>query len=111
MMGGGASSSKKPAPSANQQPKQSDLMQPNHFNKQQFEYDLEDDDEEEQQDQESYYTEGEMKTRIKVVNQKSYSAPYIVISDCFEEPLGGFDEEHDDMEDQMPSKAYSTTML
>jgi hypothetical protein len=42
-----------------------------------------------------------------LISQKSYSAPYIVISDCYEEPLGG----DDDGEDDIPSKANSTTIL
>ena len=36
---------------------------------------------------ESYYSEGEMQTRIKLLKQKSYSAPYIMIGDCYDEPL------------------------
>ena len=43
--------------------------------------------EEEAEDMESYYSEGEMQTRIKLLKQKSYSAPYILISDCYDEPL------------------------
>jgi hypothetical protein len=56
------------------------------------------------EDDESFYSEGEIKTRIKLMKNKSYSAPYILISDCFEEPLC-------DTESQMLQKAYSTTML
>lgn len=62
---------------------------------------MEDDDEgygheqDEDEDGESYYSENEIKTRIKLINQKSYSAPYIIISDCYPEPLCD-DEDEDD---------------
>jgi hypothetical protein len=35
------------------------------------------DDEDDENDGESYYSEGELNTRFKLVNSKSYSAPYI----------------------------------
>ena len=38
-------------------------------------------------DQESVYSEGELMTRMKLIKQKSYSAPYILFLDCFDEPL------------------------
>lgn len=38
-------------------------------------------------EEESMLSEGEAITRMKLINQKSYSAPYIMISDCYEEPL------------------------
>lgn len=62
---------------------------------------MEDDDDDdgyghEQEDDESYYSENEIKTRIKLISQKSYSAPYIIISDCYPEPL--CDDEDDDDE-------------
>lgn len=44
-----------------------------------------------------------MQTRIKLLKQKSYSAPYILISDCYDEPL------HDN--ESQSQKACSTTML
>lgn len=56
-------------------------------------------------DESSYYSEGEIQTRIKLIGQKSYSAPYIIFSDCYEEPLGGSDDESN------PSKAYSESLL
>ena len=56
------------------------------------------------EDGESYYSEGEVNTRIKLIRKKSYSAPYIIINDCFDEPLF-------DTESQILEKAYSTTML
>lgn len=43
-------------------------------------------------------------TRYKLANRKSYSAPYIIINDCFDEPLY-------DSESQILQKACSTTML
>jgi hypothetical protein len=43
-------------------------------------------------------------TRYKLANRKSYSAPYIIINDCFDEPLY-------DSESQVLQKACSTTML
>jgi hypothetical protein len=58
-------------------------------------------------DQSSYYSEGEIQTRIKLIGQKSYSAPYIIFSDCYEEPLGGSDDESQ----RPPSKAYSESLL
>ena len=75
---------------------------------QQFAYG--DEDEEDGGEEESYYSEGEIKTRIKLISQKSYSAPYIVFSDCYQEPLGGYPSD-DEEEDELPSKAYSTTVL
>ncbi len=62
------------------------------------------DDEDEDEDQESVYTEGELMTRMKLMKQKSYSAPYILLLDCFDEPLC-------DSESQMLEHACSTTML
>jgi len=41
---------------------------------------------------------------MKLVNQKSFSAPYIIINDCYDEPL------YDD-ESQISFHGYSTTML
>lgn len=55
------------------------------YQQEQYQYEQEYDDE--QDDQESYYSEGEIQTRIKLISQKSYSAPYIVISDCYQERL------------------------
>ena len=52
----------------------------------------------------SYYSEGEMQTRMKLIRQKSYSAPYILMSDCFNEALY-------DTESQILQKACSETML
>ena len=66
--------------------------------------------EDEDEGDESYYSENEIRTRIKLINQKSYSAPYIIISDCYPEPLCD-DAEDDEEGDQLPSKAYSTTVL
>lgn len=43
-------------------------------------------------------------TRYKLANRKSYSAPYIIMNDCFDEPLY-------DSESQVLQKACSTTML
>lgn len=62
---------------------------------------------ESEEEEESYYSEGEIQTRIKLIGQKAYSAPYIVFSDCFEEPLGGDDSESD----RPPSKALSESVL
>jgi len=59
-------------------------------------------------DQSSYYSEGEIQTRIKLIGQKSYSAPYIIFSDCYEEALGGSE---DDESQRPPSKAYSESIL
>ncbi len=52
----------------------------------------------------SYYSEGEILTRNKLIRQKAYSAPYILLVDCFDEPLC-------DSESQIMQKACSTTML
>ena len=41
---------------------------------------------------------------MKLLAQKSYSAPYILMSDCFEEPLY-------DTESQVIQRACSTAML
>ncbi|CDW83414.1 UNKNOWN [Stylonychia lemnae] len=38
-------------------------------------------------DQESYYSENELITRDKLANRQTYSAPYIILNDCFDEPL------------------------
>jgi hypothetical protein len=57
-----------------------------------------------EEDKESYYSEGEIQTKIKLITQKAYSAPYIIINDCFDEPLY-------DSESQILQKACSTTML
>lgn len=40
-----------------------------------------------EEDEQSYYSEGEIQTRMKLIRQKSYSAPYILMSDCFDEAL------------------------
>lgn len=64
---------------------------------------------EDDEDDESYYSENEIKTRIKLISQKAYSAPYLIISDCYPEPL--CDEDDEESQNQMPSKAYSTTVL
>lgn len=42
---------------------------------------------------ESYYSEGELISRDKVANRKSYSAPYIVMNYCYDEPLYDSEEE------------------
>lgn len=47
---------------------------------------------------------------MKIIHQKAYSAPYIIFTDCYEEPLGGEPDEEDE-DEQLPSKAYSTTVL
>lgn len=60
------------------------------------------------EDESSYYSEGEIQTRIKLIGQKSYSAPYIIFSDCYEEPLGGSEDEESQ---RPPSKAYSESIL
>jgi hypothetical protein len=38
-------------------------------------------------DQESYYSENELITKDKLANRQTYSAPYIILNDCFDEPL------------------------
>jgi hypothetical protein len=106
MMGGGGSDKKKSANAKVAPEKLQPAQVPQQTNQQQYAFEDEYDDEE---DQDSYYTEGEAQTRMKVIGQKSYSAPYIVISDNYVEPLGG--EEDDDSENQLPSKAYSTSVL
>jgi len=50
---------------------------------QHYQYQDEEYDDEDEEGAESYYSEGEIKTRIKLISQKSYSAPYIVFSDCY----------------------------
>jgi len=57
-------------------------------------------------DDESYYSEGELISRDKVANRKSYSAPYIVMNYCYEEPL--YDSEE---EPQQFQRAYSTSII
>ena len=42
--------------------------------------------------------------RMKLLHQKSYSAPYIMLLDCFEDPLR-------DTETEFLHRAYSTSML
>ncbi len=56
------------------------------------------------EDEESCYSEGELMTRAKLITQKSYSAPYILLVDCFNDPL-------QDSESQINQKAYTTSML
>ena len=46
-----------------------------------------DDDEYGNEFEESQYSEGDLLTRKKIVYQKSYSAPYLFFSDCYDEPL------------------------
>ena len=43
-------------------------------------------------------------TRMKLLKQKSYSAPYIMLLDCFDDPLC-------DTETEFLHRAYSTSML
>ena len=49
----------------------------------------------ESEQEDSYYSEGELISRDKVANKKSYSAPYIIFNDCFDEPLYDSEEEKD----------------
>jgi len=55
---------------------------------------------------ESYQSEGELLSKMKLLNKKSYSAPYIIFSDLYPEQL------HDNEEDMLDEdKANSTTMM
>ena len=76
------------------------------YNHQQFNDEDYDDEDEEAEQEDSYYSEGEIKTRIKLLSQKTHSAPYLIINDCYEEPL--YD---DDDESNIIQRAYSTSML
>jgi len=64
-------------------------MQQQQLYQQEEEYD-------DEEDGESYYSENEINTRIKLISKKSYSAPYIIISDCYQEPLCDDEEEGSD---------------
>jgi hypothetical protein len=55
--------------------------------------------------EESYYSEGELISRDKIVNKKNYSAPYIIMNYCFDEPLYDSEEEYE------LERANSTTIL
>ena len=59
---------------------------------------------EEDDGEESELTEGEIMTRMKLMNSKCESAPYLLMQDCFDEPLC-------DEEEHVFEKAYSTNML
>ena len=56
-------------------------------------------------EEESYYSQGEIDTRIKLLKQKSPSAPYLLLSYRERPPL--YDSERDDDSE----KAYSTNMI
>lgn len=52
----------------------------------------------------SYYSEGELISRDKLANKKSYSAPYIIINDCYDEALY-------DSEDERENDSANTTTI
>lgn len=53
----------------------------------------------------SYYSEGELLSKDKLANKKSYSAPYIIINDCYDEAL------YDSDDDKYNDSANTTTIL
>lgn len=55
--------------------------------------------------EDSYYSEGELLSRDKLVAKKSYSAPYIVISDNYDQPL------YDSQDEEELESANTTTLL
>jgi len=53
----------------------------------------------------SYYSEGELLTRDKLADRQTYSAPYIIFNDCFEDKLC------DTESNQELDSAHTTTVL
>lgn len=58
-----------------------------------------------QDDNDSYYSENELISKDKITNKKCYSAPYIILNDCFDEPLYDSESEKDH------DSANTTTIL